>query len=182
MKKNLCGVIIQHTIAGPITCANKKPCWIHDKETMKKEIKIKDVLNRELELKNNPQESWEERYCKKFGLCREDRFGEKCQCKEELKFISSLLKQEKEKWEEKVKRHSDNFVSKYPVKTIGQHHYIRKRDLGYYLEEQKEKWENELRDKIEGIKPARDETMSFKLGVNKAVEDIKKIIKEICGI
>ena len=31
-KEEFCGVIIQHTIAGPIRCAEKRPCWMHDKK------------------------------------------------------------------------------------------------------------------------------------------------------
>jgi hypothetical protein len=47
---------------------------------------------------------------------------------------------------EKIKRHSENFKNKYPIKIIGQHHYIRTRDLGYFLEAEKQKWmeENKL--------------------------------------
>ena len=32
------------------------------------------------------KQTWEEEYCKKFGLCKK---GGKCQCKDELKFISA---------------------------------------------------------------------------------------------
>ena len=62
---------------------------------------------------NQPTQTWQEEYCKEFGLCKE---GEKCQCKAELKFISSqkeLSYQEGAKSvKEKVKNQLVNNTSK----------------------------------------------------------------------
>jgi hypothetical protein len=40
--------------------------------------------------------NWKDEYCNKFGLCKK---GEKCQCKEEVAFISKVIQKEKEKVE-----------------------------------------------------------------------------------
>lgn len=42
-------------------------------------------------------EDWAERYCEKFGLCKEGSSLNDCQCKEELDFISKVVQAERER-------------------------------------------------------------------------------------
>jgi hypothetical protein len=42
--------------------------------------------------------NWEKEYCDKFGLC----LDEECNCKKEIKFISKLLKEQRERIIEEV--------------------------------------------------------------------------------
>lgn len=43
---------------------------------------------------------WREEYCKKFGLCKEDGM---CQCKAELKFITTLIEEVKREQVESIR-------------------------------------------------------------------------------
>ena len=46
-------------------------------------------------------ESWEEEYCKKFGLCDLDNHY-RCDCKKEINFIRKLLQLSKEQYKREV--------------------------------------------------------------------------------
>jgi hypothetical protein len=77
----------------------------------KYEIVTKFFNNQALEylkLKNNYMENtnWQEEYKKKFGLCSETGF--KCRRAEEIKFITDLLEQEKNKWLEALPKERKN--------------------------------------------------------------------------
>ena len=60
-KKNLCGAFIQATIQGNITCANEKPCSVHEKKENHGECKYwQPTLN--------AYKDWKERFLKKFPV------------------------------------------------------------------------------------------------------------------
>ncbi len=57
-------------------------------------VKCKEMVHKVPKPNKLEVEGWKKEYCEKFGLCDEEM---PCQCKEELKFISKLLKEKDDK-------------------------------------------------------------------------------------
>lgn len=52
--------------------------------------------------------------------------------------IDDLTKEIKKEYKTRQAKKAKDFTDKYPVKTINHHHYIRKRNLGEFLQQKKE--------------------------------------------